>query len=328
MKQLLRDNRKKIWKILKPLLLLGLLVGFFFYIPVKEIFAAVQSVDPGLFWGSFLVGFPALYLVAVQLWLLVRKQGISPFIHQIFVINMVVRFYSFFSPTSIIGSGLKWYKLSSGGKEAEALSAVVFSRAWDIFLAIFWGMLWVLLGVNSQFVHPVFFPVILSLLILGWFFIMRVSPVLGKWIQNKERLANHKIFQNLFSSMGKLFDAMIIYKNFSVIELLILCTASLSKEIISLMGHVLLARALHISISFVDLGWMRSIFFLSALAPFTMAGGIGLREVSIVLVMSAFGIDADLAVAYSFLLYARSLMLHLSGGVIELLSLIFSKVKE
>ncbi len=96
-------------------------------------------------------------------------------------------------------------------------------------------------------------------------------------------------------------------------------------SIFRLAAYVFLALSIHIPVSFVDLGWMRSIFFLASLAPFTLAGGVGLREVSVVLVLSAFGVNADLAAAFSFLLYIRSVILSLIGGVIELVSLIVSK---
>ena len=231
-----------------------------------------------------------------------------------------MKFYSFFSPASIVGSGLKWYKLSSPGKEAEALSAIAFGRVWDVFVAIFFGLFWMLLGFGSNIIHPGFLALILFVLILGWFALMKLSPILSNWAGSHEMIAKKKGFKILYSSISKIFEAIRGYKSFSVKELLILISVSIFRDIISLIGHTLLVSALHIPISFIDLGWMRSIFFLSALAPFTMVGGIGLREVSVVLVMSAFGINAELAVAYSFLGYARSVLLHLVGGVIELVS--------
>ena len=318
----------KLKKAVKTLFSIGILVAFFFYIPIRDIYATLQSVDAQLFWRSFLLGFPVLYLGAVQLWFLARKQGVNLFIYQVYKINLIVKFYSFFSPVSIIGSGVKWYKLSSSGKEAEALSAIVFSRVWDLFIAIFWGMLWMLMGAKSDLIRPNFLAFFLFLSIVGWFFAMQMSPTLGRWAKSKALVSKQRISIFLFSSTEKFFDALSGYKNFSIKALSFLIIISFLKEIIALLAHTLLARSIGISISFVDLGWMRSIFFLSALAPFTMVGGVGLREVSIILVMSAFGIDAEVAAAYSFLLYARSVLLTLPGGAIELWSAFFAKGKS
>ena len=328
MTKIVNIHTGKFKKVAKGFLSIGMLAAFFFYIPLRDIYNTVQSVDAKLFLGSFFLGFPALYLGAVKLWFLARKQGISLFIYQIYKINLIVKFYSFFSPVSIVGSGLKWYKLSSQGKEAEALSAIAFSRVWDIFIAVFFGLLWVLLGLNFDIIHPGFLTLFLLLLVGGWFIVMKVSPALSKWAISKALVSKKKIVIFLFSSMGKLLDTLSVYRNFSTKDFSFLIITSSLKEILALIGHTILASALGIRISFVDLGWMRSIFFLSALAPFTMAGGIGLREVSVVLVMSAFGIDAKVAAAYSFLFYARSVLLHLPGGLIELLSTFLDKGKS
>lgn len=313
---------------LKILLLLGMLGTFFYYVPIRKIYQSVQSVDRKLFWGSVLISFPALYFVALQLWFLTRKQGLKFYIYQVYKINLVVKFYSFFSPASIIGSGLKWYKLASPGKEAEALSAIALSRFWSIFMAIFWGLMWMVLGSESEILSPLLLVLFLVILILGWLFVIRFSPVLGTWAKEKENHARRKTFRFLFSSLGKFFDTIIVYKQFGVKEFLFLSTTGFLKEITALFGQTLLVRSLNIKISFVDLGWMRSIFFLSSLAPFTLVGGVGLREVSMVFVMSSYGIATELAVAYSFLAYTRSVLLYFTGGIIELFSVFSKRVKR
>lgn len=315
-----KENRSTLSKILKILLSVGMLFLFFFYVPVKDIYQAVLSVNPLLFWVSTLAGFPFLYLAAVRLWMLARKQGIDFKIHQLFVINLVVKFYSFFLPASVIGSGLRWYKLSPHGKGAEALSVVTVNRVLDVFFAVFFGMIWMVMGFDQNSTKLLYLIVFCLLLMAGSFIIFRISPRLAEWARSREASSFHKWAKAIFSFIGKALDSLKFYKEFSATELFALIALSLSAEIIGVISYVLLTRALSIPISFVDLGWMRSIFLLAAFAPFTLAGGIGLREVSVVVVMSAFGVDAEKAVAYSFLLYSRSALLNLSGGLIELIS--------
>ena len=312
-------------KIAKILFLFGTLFIFFFYIPLDKIYLSLLALEINYFWGSLLIAFFSLYLGAVQLWFLARKQGLKFLAHQVFLISLIVKFYSFFSPISLLGSGLKWYKLSSTGKKIEALSAITFSRIWEIFITIFFGTIWLLLGSKSALISPLFLAIILLLFVMGWFTIMRFSPVLEKWAKEKEIESHQKILKKTLSLASEFFKIILVYRKFSIYELLFLFLLSFLKEIITLFGHFFLLRALHISIPYIDLGWMRAIFFLSALLPFTMIGGIGLREVSIVFIMSAFGIEPQLATAYSFLLYARSVLLSLSGGIMELLSLLFKK---
>ena len=322
---MLKDKNKRIWQVLKLVFLIGMLIVFFFYVPIHQIYAAVRSVDPQLFWISFFVSYPVLYLSAVSLWLFTRKQGINLKIYQIFTINLVVRFYSFFLPASIVGSGLRWYKIASKGNEVEALSAVAVSRVWDIFLAILFGVIWAVTGLNSKIIHPGLYISLIFLIVWGWFTVLRLSPKLSIWAQIKSLDEQRNLFRKIFVLIEKLFSAFSSSKKLSWSELSTLFGASIIKELLSLFGYTLLARALQIPISFIDLGWMRAIFFLSALAPFTFIGGIGLREVSVVYIMSTFGINTELATAYSFLLYTRSVILYLSGGLVELFLSLFGR---
>ena len=95
---------------------------------------------------------------------------------------------------------------------------------------------------------------------------------------------------------------------------------SIVSELIALAGMLLVARALAVPLTLFNLGWMRSLFFLAALIPFTLVGGFGLREITVVAVLSALGIGREEAAAYALLLYARSLLVSLPGGAVELWS--------
>ena len=309
-------------RYVKIILFVGLLVGFFFYVPLQDIWRAVLSVDLAFFIVSALVGLPSFYLGAVRLWLLARRQGIGLSVLQLFGINLVVRFYSFFSPASVIGGAMRWYKLSSGGKAAEALTTVTFNRAFDLFLVIIAGLFWAMAGISREVLQPSIFVLLLVMIILGWLAVTRASSSLARLAVTKSEATEKWLLKKAFSFLGRLFNAASVYADFSAPELLALGSAGFASELISLLGYVLLARALHISLSIVDLGWMRSLFFLAALAPFTLVGGFGLREVSVVMVMSAFGVNPDLAVSFSFLLYARTALLSSIGGMVELISMI------
>jgi uncharacterized membrane protein YbhN (UPF0104 family) len=65
------------------------------------------------------------------------------------------------------------------------------------------------------------------------------------------------------------------------------------------------------------MGWIQSVVTLTALLPFSIGEGLGYREVSLVAILGTFGISADLALAFSFIIFIRSVMLGLVGGVIE-----------
>ena len=143
------------WKYLKPIVLVGLLVSFLLVAPIQGILHSLATTNLGLFVLSLVLSLPVSYLAAITLWILARKQGIYISAWEIFKINFIIKFYSFFSPASFLGGGLRWYQLSRGGKSAEALSAVTMDRVLDVFAAVVMGLFWFLAGIRRNTVNPV-----------------------------------------------------------------------------------------------------------------------------------------------------------------------------
>jgi uncharacterized membrane protein YbhN (UPF0104 family) len=67
----------------------------------------------------------------------------------------------------------------------------------------------------------------------------------------------------------------------------------------------------------LDIGWIEAILSLATQLPFAVAGGLGIREVTLVAILSTFDVSAELALAFSFLLLVRGLLLSLVGGAAE-----------
>jgi hypothetical protein len=255
--------------------------------------------------------------------ILVLRQGIQVTRLKLFEIGLVVRFYSFFSPASTMGSFLRWYKISGGGKSAEALTAVTVNRLLDIFIAVIFGLFWALGSVQGNFmIQPVTFVAFLVGVVLLWVGGTRYAPPILDQIKNRFECSPRGWLRKGGTFLGRFASSLDVYSQFSAFDLILLVSIGLIGELIGLLALVYLAQSLHIPVSFNELGWMRSIFFLAALAPFTLAGGLGLREVSVVLVLSAFGVSTGMSAAFSFLMYARSAILSLFGGLFDIVSLL------
>ncbi len=65
------------------------------------------------------------------------------------------------------------------------------------------------------------------------------------------------------------------------------------------------------------MGWIQAVILFATQLPFTVAGGLGVREVTLVAILSSFGVSADQALALSFLIFFRGIILGLIGGLIE-----------
>jgi uncharacterized protein (TIRG00374 family) len=315
--------KQRILKALEALVFVILVVGFLFFVPLEQIIRAIQDVSAGPFWISCSLSLPISYLAAMRLHILVDKQGINIARLRLFEIGLIVKFYSFFSPASAIGSFLRWYKLSGGGKSAEALTAVAINRLLDVFIAIVFGLFWAVGSLEESYLtRPVTFLAFLGVVVCLWLLGTRYAPLTLNRFKMKLESSPRSWLRKVADFVGRLSASLEVYSRFSALDLILLVSLGLVGELVGLLALVYLAQSLHIPVSFNELGWMKSIFFLVALTPFTLAGGLGLREVSVVLVLSAFGVSAGLAAAFSFLMYVRSVVISLIGGLLELLSFV------
>ena len=315
--------QSRLLRILRIVLFIGLAGGVLFFLPIQKIVDAIRAASPYYFWMAYLLMFPSSYLGALQLWILTRKQDIHASPLKLMEINLVIRFYSFFSPASAVGSLMRWYKLSGNGKSAEALTAVTVNRLFDVFIAIVFGLFFVLGGTTNTaiLIQPVWIFLFLAATLLLWLYITRCSHSILLWIRNRTENNQQNWLKKVGTYAERLSTSLLVYSRLKIHTLILMVVVGLSSELIGVLSFYYMALSINLPVQLTDLGWMRSTFFLVSLTPFTFIGGIGLREVSIVWVLTTMGIHTDLAAAFSFLVYARSVTIGLTGGLIELVSL-------
>ncbi len=321
-------DKKKWWNGLKLLLILALLAGFFYYIPLPKILDALTTVNPWPLLWTLVISMAAIYITSIELWVLTHKQGIPLSVFQLFLLNLSIRFYSFFSPISSLGTLMRWQRLSTGGKGAEGLVAIAANRVLDIIVAIAVGLFWGISALNQEMINLPVLLVYLALFLVSLWLALKVSAPVSAWATRKSEVSRNRWVAKGFRLVAKLFASLEIYRTFTGPELLLLTFTAVIGELVTLLAFVLIALSVHISISVVDLGWMRSLLFLAALTPFTLTGGFGLREVSTVVIMAGLGIPADQAAAFSLLVYARSMVVSLLGGTVELGTLLAERYKR
>ncbi len=318
-------TRKSTLSGLKLILILALLAGFFYYIPLSRILDVIKTASLMPLLWTLAISVLSIYVSSLQLWVLTRKQGIAISVQKLFVLNLSVRFYSFFSPLSTVGSLLRWQRLAVDGKSAEGLVAVAANRVLDVLVAVAAGLFWAITALNQETINVPLVSAYLGVFLLILWFLMRISASGAGWAERKADASPNRFTAKGFRLLARLFLSLAMYRSFSGLDLFILVFTTLAGQVTSLLIYVLIALALHVSISVVDLGWMRALLFLASLTPFTLAGGFGLREVSVVILMSGMGIAADQAAAFSLLIYARSLVVSLFGGVLELFLFLFER---
>jgi uncharacterized protein (TIRG00374 family) len=325
-----KENRDKTLRWFKLILVVVLLAGLFIFIPFNQVIKVIGNADLLLISIGILLGFPVLYLDTIQLWLLIRNRGITLSIRELFRINLAVKFYTVISPAAIVGTGYRWYKLSANGKSAEALSALAINRLLDIFIVVVMGAFWVAtVGVSEGMVNGYLLVGFLIATVAGWILVTRLSGAIARWMESWRMVqAGPAVVKSILMYIIRIFKSLAAFSELTISEILLMIAVRIASEIINTVAYVLTARAVAITVSLAHLGWMRSVLMLATVTPLAVAGGLGIREASTVLVFSLFGVSADLALSFSLLNYVRLLFLSLTGGLAELVGTIIANIKK
>jgi uncharacterized protein (TIRG00374 family) len=213
---------------------------------------------------------------------------------------------------------MRWNRVVPQGKSAEGLAVLAVNRILDVILAIGFGIFWAIGTISDAAIHPIGLVVYFIIFVLIVWGTLRSSRLVALWAQKKKTTASNTTKAWIYKGIEKLFHSLSLYSSLSGSEISIVLVTALFTELLAIIAHLITATSIGIRISFVDLGWIRALVFLAALTPLTLPGGFGIREVSMAVILSSFGIETEKAAAYSILLYARTLIIALIGGGIEL----------
>jgi uncharacterized protein (TIRG00374 family) len=305
--------------IVKLAIVIGLFVVLFWIVPIQQVIQAMLSADPTLLAAGMVLGIVSTALTAVEMKPLVKNQGLQHGVLSILAINLAVKFYSQFMPTSLVGSGIRWYRLSQpGNKVAESLAALAFFRMLETFLTFSIGFGFYLLS-DQMFLHLSTGWLVAMLLgiIFAWILITRYSLPIYRWFAARilPHLPNFAL--PLTRRVEKFFKAVSAFASMPALDLLLAVAAGVASTLTGIASGTLLAQSVGINISFIEMGWIQAILLLTTQLPFAVAGGLGIREVTLVALLAAFGIGADLALALSFLLLIRGILIAFIGGGVE-----------
>jgi uncharacterized protein (TIRG00374 family) len=314
-----KTRLKRIAIGLNLVLIVLLVAGFAYYGDPEAMLSILGTADWRWFALAVAVGLLSSFVTSTRLWLLIRKQEIKIALGELFAINLGVRFYSFFSPFSSVGTIMRWIRLVPTGQSAGGFAALAANRFFEILVPLSMGAFWALGSVSLDILSPWAILVYLVGLLLAVWAALRFSGDFTRQIAQAREQTSSRVIGTVLRALETLLASLERYRTLSGREVVALIGLALAGDIIGLLGHVLIARSIDLPIAFMDIGWIRAIMLLVAMAPFTLPGGFGLREVSTIVLVTALGVDVGHATAYSILLYSRMLITALVGGAVELL---------
>jgi uncharacterized protein (TIRG00374 family) len=332
---------QRLRRLLKIGFLLILFAGLFWIIPLADVLAAILAADPRAFLIGFVFSFISTVLTAAQIRILAHKQGIHHSLGSVLSINLAAKFYSLFSPGTIVASGVKWYRLAQpDGKTAEALAALGFFRVSETFLNLGLGLVFLLAsgrnlrlqeqaaaGGSEQLVGGfnasagwIWLVLLVFGLALFWIAATRLGqPAYAHLRARSPRLWQISYLRPLLKYAEKLILAAASYADMSAWGLSMVVITGVVSQLSGIISNLFIAQSVGINLSFVDMGWIYSVTILVSQLPFAFAGGLGVREVTLVAILALFGVGAETALAFSLLLFLRGVLIALIGGFQELL---------
>ena len=319
---------KKQSQILKLIIVAGFFVALLLIIDFRELLDTLLSIDVWLFLAGFLLIIPVELLNTYQQYSLMRLQGIRIDYFSLIKINLSIKFYLLFLPGAFVGSGMRWYRVSQPeGKRAETLAAIAFNRVFEIFLIVIFGISFYLVSGDQD--NENLLPGLLVLatgISLLWLILTRLSRVMYTWIKKATAGRTLSSLAGFFyHSVVKLLEAAGNYQDIAFGRLFLLISLGLIRLLIGLLSFYLIALSVEIHIPFADMGWIRSVMMITLILPLSIAGGLGIREASLIVLLSTFGVPAESSLAFSILIYLRQVILGIVGGAVEGGSTLFAK---
>jgi len=105
-------------------------------------------------------------------------------------------------------------------------------------------------------------------------------------------------------------------------SLIFMIIISITSQLLNVLVFFLLIKSIDLDVSFVSIGWIRSVVVLVTMIPISISG-MGLREGAFILLLGAFGVSDGSAFAYSVLVFAVTRIVPgLLGGLFEARTLI------
>ncbi len=293
-----------------------LLLVVFFVVPFAGAWEVLSSVSVAWLGG-------ALLLLTVSRWLGALRTSTLSALHdlrlstaRLFEISCVSTLYGIALPGTLSGGIVRWYRIGAPQRNHSAATAlVVFERLFE-YTAL------VLLGLIGWLLDPTLEPTPA----LAWTLAAIAAALVALCALTLSRLParaarrlaalplRHELAERVRSATTRTLDALSLYRDHTTS--LTTFAISVGVHLVATTALYLMAHALEIDLSYFTALWLRACTMVVTAAPLTPAG-LGVREISTVLLLATVGVDTASALALSMLQLVALLFFALLGGLLE-----------
>lgn len=297
----------------------ALLVAVLAIVPVEKVAGALAGAELWLVAAGFALVVPKLLTAGLRMLALSRAQGFALGLGGVIALNLATSFYALFLPGQLAAGAVRWYKLARvEGRPAAALAVVGFSRLIELEVTLAIGLAFWALDAQARAHHGL--PALLAGLALAACLAAHLAaPILAHRLACPiQPPARRGVLRR---GAAAAVVALARFRGLSWRVHLSAIGFSALTHAFGIATTLLFVWALGSDIGVGALGWVRSLMAVLLLLPIGWAG-VGVREVSLALLLAPFGMPPAEALALGALLSLRALLEGALGGLVEAFGLV------
>jgi uncharacterized protein (TIRG00374 family) len=314
------DSKKRELFWLRYLLAVVLFAGIVFAVPILEIWNALKTSRPMPLIAALAILLAGRLLVSVRTKILTDGQDLSLSTARLFEISCASTFYGLALPGSFSGGIVRWYRLAQpDGNRSGALAAVASERAIDfLVLALFGIFCWMADATPGR--PPVVAWGLSAAAGICLLATLYAFTDLGGSSETKILgIAQRMKFlpEAMVGSITRITAAFALNRAMGRNKLMLLFGVSLVFHALVTVSQYLMIVSLGLGVSPISIGWVRAFTVFMTAVPVTPSG-LGVREVSLVMLLLPIGVSAAQAIAFSLLQFAGLLLTALIGALFDI----------
>jgi hypothetical protein len=301
-------------KLFVTIILLSILLS---RIKINLMFDSLNEIAISVLIGSIMINFLAVFVNSIKWKLLLWEIPII----KLLKLNLISQYYSILFPGQMVGEVAKAYILGKNKQNAERIAASVFLDKITGFIASsIIGLIGIFFSNADKLLLRYIALLLLILLIICIVLIFSVR--ISMFYQAVVKMLY--LLKNRFNRITRILDLVLgvmnswhIYSN-NIIVLFKSVIFGLAYQILGIVICVILGKELGVNVAFVDWCWILGLLSVILLLPVTI-GGLGIREGSLIGILSIFKVSNEKALALSFSLFGLQITLAIVGGALELI---------
>jgi uncharacterized membrane protein YbhN (UPF0104 family) len=311
-------RRRAAW-LLRLTLAVAILALVIRAVPMDEVVRSTREAAPGPLLLALALAGVASLLLALRLWLLAHAMGLSPTLGTAAGVNLSALFYGLFLPGGNVTAGaIRFYRLAGSERRLTVAAGAI---AWDrlsatLALCLVGFMCWLVAPQPRPSWPALAFAlgaaatlVVMAVSLLATHGESPVSPSIEVGTNKLSRMA--RAIRSALREVVRLRPR----DHAAALGL------SIAIQILGTAVYAALAGALGLRISPLTIGWIRAAVMLLLLLPITISG-LGVREGTLMVLLTAEGVSQAPAVAFGLLVFAATVLAPaLAGGVSEAIRL-------